>query len=226
VVDRALTGQFSEGAAVRAIVEAVPDHGVLALGNSLPIREAEAFAPAAARGLTVWAQRGANGIDGLVSGAAGAAAASARPTTLILGDVSFAHDLGGLAVARDAGAPLTIVVLDNGGGRIFERLPIADALGDDQFQAWLTPPRLDVSAAAAAFGIAYARVTDQARLEAALGDPATRSATRVIEVVIPPGGTTEHQRRLTEDLAGELAGELAGGRDEEPDPARDPDPDR
>ncbi len=169
VIAESLEGAFTEAAAVRAIADAVPRGGILALGNSLPIREAGIFAPAADRGITVWSQRGANGIDGVVSGAAGAAAATGRPTTLILGDVSFTHDVGGLAAARDLDAPLTVVVLNNGGGRIFERLPIAGLLaGDDDFLAWLTPPGIDVAAAARAFGAAFVRVKDAGGLARAL----------------------------------------------------------
>jgi 2-succinyl-5-enolpyruvyl-6-hydroxy-3-cyclohexene-1-carboxylate synthase len=204
VVDTALAAGFSEGSAVRAVVDAVPDGGVLALGNSLPIREAEVFVPARARSLTVWTQRGANGIDGLISGAAGAATAAGRPTTLILGDVSFAHDVGGLAIARDAGAPLTIVVLNNGGGRIFDRLPIADHVSTDDLRAWLTPPAMDMAAAAAGFGVGYARAANAAELHAALAEAAAVGGTRVLEVVIPQDGTTAHQRELGRRLEAEL----------------------
>jgi 2-succinyl-5-enolpyruvyl-6-hydroxy-3-cyclohexene-1-carboxylate synthase len=204
VVDEALAGGFSEGAAVRAVVDSVPGGGVLALGNSLPIREAEVFAPARARAVTVWTQRGANGIDGLISGAAGAATAAGRPTTLLLGDVSFAHDVGGLAAARDAGAPLAIVVLNNGGGRIFDRLPIADRLAGGDLQAWLTPPALDLAAAAAGFGVGYDRASNGAELQTALAEAAVEGGTRVIEVVIPGDGTTAHQRQLRRRLEAEL----------------------
>jgi 2-succinyl-5-enolpyruvyl-6-hydroxy-3-cyclohexene-1-carboxylate synthase len=204
VVDASAREGFSEGAAVRAVVDAMPAGGVLALGNSLPIREAEMFVPASTRGLTVWTQRGANGIDGLVSGAAGAAAAAGRPATLLVGDVSFAHDLSGLAAAREAGAPLTVVVLNNGGGRIFDRLPIAERLSEQELLAWLTPPALDVAAVAAAFGLEFAQATDRAQLDAALSDAALAGGTRVIEAVIPAGGTTVHQRELARELEAEL----------------------
>lgn len=204
VVDASARDGFSEGAAVRAVVDAVPDGGVLALGNSLPIREAEMFVPASARAITVWTQRGANGIDGLVSGAAGAAAAAGRPTTLLVGDVSFAHDLSGLAAAREAGAPLTVVVLNNGGGRIFDRLPMAERLSEQELLAWLTPPALDVAAVATAFGLEFARATDRAELDAALAEATLSGGTRVIEAVIPVGGTSAHQRELARELEAEL----------------------
>lgn len=204
VVDASARDGFSEGAVVRAVVDAVPDGGVLALGNSLPIREAEMFVPASARAITVWTQRGANGIDGLLSGAAGAAAAAGRPTTLLVGDVSFAHDVGGLAAAREAGAPLTVVVLNNGGGRIFDRLPLAERLSDQDRRAWLTPPALDMAAVAAGFGVGYARATDRAELDEALRESGSGSGTRVIDAVIPEGGTTAHQHELVRHLEAEL----------------------
>jgi len=151
-----------EHAAVRAAIGALPDGALLVLGNSLPVRTAEACA-ADRRRIGVIAQRGACGIDGLIAGAAGAASASGRPTALVLGDVSFAHDLGGLAAARLAGAPLAIVVIDNGGGRIFEQLPVARAPGAGEIidRFFTTPPQIDIGAAAAAFGLDYRR-TDEA----------------------------------------------------------------
>jgi 2-succinyl-5-enolpyruvyl-6-hydroxy-3-cyclohexene-1-carboxylate synthase len=207
VIDASLEGGFSEGAAVRGVVDKLPRGSVLALGNSLPIREVERFVPAADRGLHVWSQRGANGIDGLISGAAGAAA-SGRPTTLIVGDVSFAHDVGGLAAARDR-APLTVVVLNNGGGRIFERLPLAEQLANDRaFDTWLTPPELDIEAACRAFSAEYARAADGDALGSALDQAlGPRSGHRccVIEVIVPEGGTTLHQRQLRDHLAEALA---------------------
>jgi 2-succinyl-5-enolpyruvyl-6-hydroxy-3-cyclohexene-1-carboxylate synthase len=203
LTDAALDGPFSEGAAVRAVVDALPRGAVLALGNSLPIREVDRFVPPGDRGLTVWSQRGANGIDGLVSGAAGAAAAAGRPTTLLLGDVSFAHDIGGLRTLRALPAPLTVVVLDNGGGRIFERLPIAGTLADDPaLEAWLTPPGVDVEAATAAFGLPFARADDRVSLAAGLAT--LRDTGGVLQVVIPDEGTTRHQDALRRRLAAEL----------------------
>jgi 2-succinyl-5-enolpyruvyl-6-hydroxy-3-cyclohexene-1-carboxylate synthase len=90
-----------------------------------------------------------------VAGAAGAAAATARPGALLLGDVSLLHDLGGLDVAADLDVPLAIVVLDNGGGRIFEQLPFAERRDPQLLRYWLTPPRLRFEAVAEAFGLRF-----------------------------------------------------------------------
>lgn len=194
---RAVSG---EHAAVRAAVGALPDGALLALGNSLPVRTAEACA-ADRRRIGVLHQRGACGIDGLVAGAAGAASASGRPTALLLGDVSFAHDLGGLAAARLAGAPLAVVVIDNGGGRIFEQLPVARAPGGAELldRFFLTPPAIDVAAAAAAFGLPCVRSEEPGRAVAAAlaGGGAT-----VIHVPVAPHSARDLEAAVVEEVDG------------------------
>lgn len=215
--DRAVTdalrsrpAQFDEGEAVRVALESMPRGTVLAVGNSLPVREVDTFSSARGQMLTVWSQRGANGIDGLIAGAAGAAAAAERPTALLIGDVSALHDAGGLAVARASTQPLAIVVLDNGGGRIFEQLPLARAgvVPDADWQTWLTPPGVDFAALAAAFGVAYARAADASATGTAVGAALARPGATLVHVVLDGTRTipahlahrAEVERRLA-DLA-------------------------
>ena len=96
-----------------------PDVTSLFIGNSLPIRQANAsFFPK--NPIKVFANRGLSGIDGNIATAAGIAKARAGKTVAIIGDQTFLHDLNSLSLARD----LTLVVINNGGGRIFEQLPI------------------------------------------------------------------------------------------------------
>lgn len=180
---------LSEGEAVRMAVGSVPKAGLLAIGNSLPIREVDTWCPSSAAECAVWSQRGANGIDGLISGAAGAAA-SGRPVTLLIGDVSFLHDLGGLAVAARAKAPLVIVVLDNGGGRIFEQLPVARVPGV-ALEHWTTPGRLSIGHAASAFGIAHLRAETRGALHEALEGAQAATGCTVVEVPLAPHGAAE-----------------------------------
>lgn len=202
--DAVLRDGYTEGAAVRAAFDAIPAGGVLALGNSLPIRHGDSFLRAAPRGISVWSQRGANGIDGLVSGAAGAAA-SGRPTTLLIGDVSFLHDMGGLYAAREAGGPLTIVILNNGGGRIFEQLPIAGTAGA-AFSAWLTPPRVDFAAVTAAFGIPHARCESLDALTGALAEGHDGAGgPRVVEAVLPDSATTAPRQEILRRIDARLS---------------------
>lgn len=142
----------AEVAAVRAALAAVPAGAAIQLGNSLPIRVAD-HAPGGGVARPVLTQRGAAGIDGLIASAAGATRAGA-PVLLVLGDVSFAHDLGGLLAARELSAPLAVLVIDNGGGQIFAGLPVARAdLGAAFTTHWLTPPAVDPVAVARALGL-------------------------------------------------------------------------
>jgi len=175
--------------AVRAAVEAMPEGSVLVVGNSLPVREVDAVLPASPRRLVVASQRGANGIDGLIAGAAGVAMAANRPTLLLVGDVSFAHDLGGLAAARLVRVPFAIVVIDNDGGRIFDELPVARLLKAEpkHRDLWLTPPGLTVSHAASLFGLPHAAPQSVPELQTAVESALER-----------PGPTVLHVRVLAE----------------------------
>lgn len=187
---------FDEGEAVRVLIESLPAGALLGVGNSLPVREVDTFTAPCGRPIAVWSQRGANGIDGLVSGAAGAAAAAGRPAALLLGDVSALHDAGGFAVARDAEQPLAIVVLDNGGGRIFEQLPLARAgtVAESDWRAWLTPPRVDFEALARAFGIRYARADAADPARAALIEALARPGATLVHVVVDGARTIPAHR--------------------------------
>lgn len=195
-----------EGQAVRAAIGAVPDGALIAVGNSLPVRAIDTYvAPGAARA-EVLSQRGASGIDGVVSGAIGAASVTDRPLLVLVGDVSFAHDIGALAAARELVAPLCILVVDNRGGRIFERLPVAGAPAlSPAFEAlWLTPPPLDIVAAARAYGL-EARATDSARAVAdAVAEALAGPGVTVIRAEVEPGSAQASHQRLLAALAKDL----------------------
>ena len=114
----------------------------------MPIRDQEAFLPPSETDALFLCNRGANGIDGLVSSGIGAAHASGRPTTIVTGDLGLLHDIGGLAALRDVSTPVRIVVINNDGGGIFGFLPQAEALPSDEFEALLGTPRgVDVAKA-------------------------------------------------------------------------------
>jgi 2-succinyl-5-enolpyruvyl-6-hydroxy-3-cyclohexene-1-carboxylate synthase len=179
-----------EGQAVRAAAAALPAGALLALGNSLPVRLIDTWCPAGALapGIDVCAQRGASGIDGLIAGAAGSATATGRPTALLLGDVSFAHDAAALAVARRSPAPLAVIVIDNGGGRIFERLPVGACapLAPHLERFWLTPPQLDIAAVAAAYGAGAVTADAPPALAAAVAAALARPGCTVIRAPVDP----------------------------------------
>lgn len=185
----------SEGAVVRAVVEALPREARLVIGNSLAIRQVDTYVPPSDKPLQVVSQRGASGIDGWVAGVLGAQLAEPRTTALLVGDVSLVHDLASLQLLRTLETPTVIVVVDNGGGRIFEQLPIASR-APEAMQHFVTPPGLDLVAVAGALGLRASRVHSagelRTRLDHALGEPAAS----VIVVDVPAGSATEQNRAL------------------------------
>ena len=189
---------LSEGAVARALVEAVPAGSLLAVGNSLPIRHIDTYGRGSGVDLRVWSQRGASGIDGIVSGVFGAASVWRHRVALLIGDVSFLHDLSGLHAARHVQVPVVIVVVQNHGGRIFEQLPLATspAARGSRLDHWTTPHDLDASHAAAMYGLSYRRVEARAELDEALAAGFEQPGGALIEALVPDHGAVEQNRRL------------------------------
>jgi 2-succinyl-5-enolpyruvyl-6-hydroxy-3-cyclohexene-1-carboxylate synthase len=161
--------------------------------SSMPIRDQEAFLEGSDAELLFLANRGANGIDGLVSSGIGAAAASGRPTVIVTGDLGLLHDLGGLAALADVATPVRIVVVANGGGGIFDFLPQASELDPDEYEALLgTPRELDLGRAAALFGLPHRRIEALTDLGEALA-----AGTGVIEVPVDRATNVTLHRRLS-----------------------------
>jgi 2-succinyl-5-enolpyruvyl-6-hydroxy-3-cyclohexene-1-carboxylate synthase len=144
--------------------------------------------------------RGANGIDGLVSSGIGAAAASGRPAWILTGDLGLYHDMNSLSALREASAPVRIVVLNNEGGGIFEFLPQAEQLDREEFEALLgTPLPLDPARVAALYGLHHVRIDHLAELADAAG-----GASVLIEVPVDRRANVAVHRRIAERVAGAL----------------------
>lgn len=159
--------QVTEPNVLRAALAAVPDGGHLFVSSSMPVRDLEWFAPGR-RGVQVLANRGANGIDGVVSTAVGVALAGG-PVVCVTGDVAFVHDAGALTGLARRGVDLAIVVIDNDGGGIFSFLPSARALPADVFEElFTTPPNVDLLTLCAAHSVPAIGVATHAGLESAL----------------------------------------------------------
>ena len=124
---------LTEPGVARAIYALVPEASHLVVSSSMPIRDIEWFG-APRNGLRVHANRGANGIDGVVSTAVGVALATRQPTTLLIGDIALLHDVNGLINLASRKIDLRIVVIDNNGGGIFSFLPQAQALDEAKFE--------------------------------------------------------------------------------------------
>ncbi len=205
VLEGALGGSGSEDglvepAVARTVVQSLPAGSTLVVSSSMPIRDVETFATPRPDHVRIVANRGANGIDGVTSTAAGVAlaagsggAAGGRPVVALLGDLAFLHDVSALVHAGadgSAGAGLTLVVVDNGGGGIFSFLPQAREVDGDRFEALFgTPPSVDVAEVARGFGLAVDDVGDRAELAGALArclrSGGTAAGTRVVRVRVP-----------------------------------------
>jgi 2-succinyl-5-enolpyruvyl-6-hydroxy-3-cyclohexene-1-carboxylate synthase len=140
--------------------------GDLFVGNSLAVRAWNKIGNRCA-----WANRGVSGIDGNIATASGMSLAA--PITAVVGDLTFQHDIGSLALCK--GRNIRIVVLNNGGGRIFHRLAVAN---EPEFEElFLTPQKLNIAAAAKAFGLSYQKCVPER---------VGQTTAQVVEVIIDP----------------------------------------
>ena len=143
-----------EGRVYAELSALMPDNGTLFASSSMPVRDLDTFFPAQTRPLRFLANRGANGIDGVVSSALGASTTNEAQTVLVIGDLGFFHDLNGLLAAKLHEIRATIVVVNNDGGGIFSFLP--QATHPEHFeQLFGTPHGLDFRHAAALYGATY-----------------------------------------------------------------------
>ncbi len=178
---RPAAGLHEPGIAQRLAGWLPADHGLF-LGNSMPIRDMDTFGTwPEDRWVAVGANRGASGIDGLVGSACGFAIGSERPVTVLLGDLSFLHDLNSLAMVFRGEPPLVIIVVNNNGGGIFHFLPIASVT--DKFEDFFaTPHGLSFSHAADLFRLAYARPNSWSDFESAYRAACQSGHSALIEI--------------------------------------------
>ena len=163
----------------RAVVRDVPSASRIVVSSSMPVRDVEWFT-APRPDVAIVANRGANGIDGVVSTILGAATADAGPTFGLLGDLSFLHDAGALASAGKGEVNATLIVIDNGGGGIFEFLPQASTLERDRFELLFgTEQPVDVAAVLRGYGVAVEEPTTKAEFVAVV-----RSAPQGLRAVL------------------------------------------
>ena len=170
-----------EGRAFSELGDLLPDGSTLYVGNSMPARDLDTFFPAAPRAIRVLGNRGASGIDGLISSALGAAAAEAGPVVLVLGDLAFYHDLNGLLAAKLYRLSATIVLINNDGGGIFSFLPQADY--PEHFEALFgTPTGLDFRLAAELYGAAFSRPESWEAFRARVREGLAAGGIAIVEV--------------------------------------------
>ena len=190
---------FWEGAIARKVVEALPEKSLLHVSNSMPIRDLDAMVKSFPENTTVVHHRGANGIDGAISSLLGEAEASTLPSVLLCGDLTFLHDVGALHAATHQTNPLTIVVVDNRGGGIFEHLPIAKH--PEAFERnFITPHQQDLVAMSRAAGVRAYQADDLQSVTDLLSEELERPGLGVIVVPTDRKLNTEAHRRLWREV--------------------------
>jgi 2-succinyl-5-enolpyruvyl-6-hydroxy-3-cyclohexene-1-carboxylate synthase len=199
-----LADKLFDGAIVADVVELIPEDSILFMGNSSPIRHLDQYGRALPKQITAYANRGASGIDGNLATALGMYTASSQPLVAVVGDITFFHDMNSLHLIksltqrrRDAeeknkgysalSAPLrlekniTIVLLHNDGGSIFNRLPIAQI--DPPFtELFLTPHGLDFEPVCRMFSLEYVRADSRDAFRTAFTASVQDTTARVITV--------------------------------------------
>lgn len=170
-----------EGRAIADVISALPQSATVFVSSSMPVRDLDAFGGSDDRDIVALSNRGANGIDGVISSALGAAAVTDRPLVLIIGDLAFYHDMNGLLAAKLHQLDATIVILNNDGGGIFSFLP--QAVHRDHFETLFgTPHGLDFAPAASLYGGSYARAIDSASLRRAVSYAVKAKGLHLVEM--------------------------------------------
>jgi 2-succinyl-5-enolpyruvyl-6-hydroxy-3-cyclohexene-1-carboxylate synthase len=173
--------EISEPAIARLISENINQNHSLFVASSLPVRELDMFASTNGAPILVKSNRGASGIDGTIASATGYAAGTRRPVTLLMGDLSFIHDLNSLALLRNIDEQIIIVLINNHGGGIFSFLPIAEH--QDVFETFFaTPHQLNFEHAAKLFDLGYHHPTSGQQFLKIYKDAQTSGESMIIEV--------------------------------------------
>ncbi|MED1741426.1 2-succinyl-5-enolpyruvyl-6-hydroxy-3-cyclohexene-1-carboxylic-acid synthase [Bacillus swezeyi] len=192
-----------EGNVYRHLQHYIPENSSLFVGNSMPIRDVDTFFENQERSFRIFANRGANGIDGVVSTALGIYAATKKPVTLVIGDLSFYHDLNGLLVSKTLGIPLTVVLVNNDGGGIFSFLP--QSAEEKYFeQLFGTPTGLEFEHAAKLYGGRYVCPESSAHFADAYLSSVNRRGLDIIEVKTKRETRVQHHRQMLDSALHEI----------------------
>ncbi|GAB1438950.1 2-succinyl-5-enolpyruvyl-6-hydroxy-3-cyclohexene-1-carboxylic-acid synthase [Providencia sp.] len=197
-VHQQLNEQFSEAAVAHQLPELLSSRGQLFVGNSLIVRLVDALAQLPAN-YPVYSNRGASGIDGLISTMAGVQRATARPTLGIVGDISALYDLNSLALLRNPSAPTVLIIVNNNGGQIFSMLPTPD---EARTNYYCMPQNVSFEPAAKMFGLQYCAPTDWASLKDSIVQFwHSQHGTLVVELVVNGDEGAFTLKQLLSDIA-------------------------
>lgn len=195
-VTESLVHQFGEAQLACHLSELLPANGVFWAGNSLIVRLIDALAQLPA-GYPVYSNRGASGIDGLFSTAAGVQRAADKPMLAVLGDISALYDLNSLALMKQCTAPVVLVVVNNDGGSIFSLLPTPEA---ERERFYRMPHGINFEHAAAMFGLAYANPKSWQAVKQTVDAHWQQGGVLLLELQVAPHDGAETLRQLVSDV--------------------------
>ncbi|KGM46084.1 2-succinyl-5-enolpyruvyl-6-hydroxy-3-cyclohexene-1-carboxylic-acid synthase [Neobacillus niacini] len=202
--------QLSEGRLFYQLADMLPDEATLFVGNSMPIRDLDSFFLNNHKSIKVIANRGANGIDGTVSTALGAGLYT-QPLYLVLGDLTFFHDLNGLVTAKLYGIDITVIVVNNNGGGIFSFLP--QSQHPKNFELLFgTPLNLDFEHAVRMFNGNFTRVRDWEQLGELMKESIEGKGLNVYEVVTNRNSNLTQHREFWRIVSEEISNFVKGVR--------------
>jgi 2-succinyl-5-enolpyruvyl-6-hydroxy-3-cyclohexene-1-carboxylate synthase len=172
----------NEISAPRIVSSLAGDTHAIFVANSMPARDMDVYAtPVSKKPLRVALNRGVSGIDGIISTAAGYSAGLGNPVTLLIGDISFLHDLNALSLLRHPWNNVIVIVLNNNGGGIFSFLPIASQT-DRLDECFATPQEFSIKSAANTFGIDYACPETNCEFSSMYAKALENGSSRIIEI--------------------------------------------
>lgn len=193
---------MEEGKAVSTLCGLLPPDSTVYIGNSMPIRDMDTFFHTNENNIRLMANRGANGIDGVVSSAVGAAV-HCRPLFLLIGDLSFFHDMNGLLAAKLHKININIILLNNDGGGIFSHLPQAEE-GENFELIFGTPTGLNFEHAAMMYNGQYTKVLEWEDFPVAIREAAANEGLNIIEVPTDRTRNLQVHRELWEQVSREI----------------------
>jgi len=191
--------RVSEPRIARLVSQMIPEGQGLFLSNSMPIRDMGNYADPKGNVVLVNGNRGASGIDGIIASAAGYSKGLDKPVTLMIGDLAALHDLNSLSMLRDLPVPLIIVLLNNGGGAIFNFLPIAEFKeGFEKF--WGTPHSYTLASAASMFELNYSQPMDSDHFKKVYAQALKSQTSTIIEVITNREENVKVHRTLSQRI--------------------------
>lgn len=193
---------MEEGKAVSMLCSLLPPDSTVYIGNSMPIRDMDTFFHTNENNIRLMGNRGANGIDGVVSSALGAAV-HCRPLYLLIGDLSFFHDMNGLLAAKLHKININIILLNNDGGGIFSHLPQAEE-GENFELIFGTPTGLNFEYAAMMYNGQYTKVLNWEDLRVSVMESTSNEGLNVIEIPTDRSRNLQVHRALWEQVSREI----------------------